>query len=69
MPIYFTAFLVGHIMLTMVIGVIETLVHPMKIKRHPHVLCVLTACGHYPRLDHPLIYMAQNNPLRPSNAI
>ena len=32
MPIYFTAFVVGHMMLTLVIGVIETLVHPRKIK-------------------------------------
>ena len=34
-------------------------------------LWVLTACGHCPRLDYPLIYMAQNNfnSLEPSDAI
>ena len=55
------------------IGVIETLVHPRKLKTKTPTcsLCVLTACGHWPRLDYPLIYMAQNNlnSLRPSDPI
>ena len=55
------------------IGVIETLVHPRKIKTKTPTcpLCVLTACGQWPSLDYPLIYMAQNNlnSLRPSDAI
>ena len=55
------------------IGVIETLVHPRKIKTKTPTcpLCVLTACGQWPRLDYPLIYMAQNNlnSLRPSDPI
>ena len=42
---------------------IETLVHPRKIKTKTPTcpLYVLTACGQWPRLDYPLIYMAQNN--------
>ena len=52
---------------------IETLVHPRKIKTKTPTcpLCVLTACGQWPRLDSPLIYMAQNNlnSLRPSDPI
>ena len=45
------------------IGVIETLVNPRKVKTKTPTcsLCMLTACGLWPRLDNPLIYMAQNN--------
>ena len=42
---------------------IEILVHLRKVKTKTPTcsLCVHTECGHWPRLDYPLIYMAQNN--------
>ena len=56
------------------IGVIETLVHPRKIKqRYPHALfvCSQHVVKKLPRVDYPLIYMAQNNlnSLRPRDPI